>query len=136
MWIFTVDGYYSAVQDKDNPDQIMVRSRIKKDLEAMLAKADLFYPSFKAEDYEILEWAGTDYAYRVFIPRVVWVAYLAETAHELTYTNFKGAALGFGDSQRSSVYHNIWQLLKDWQDRAQRFGQLSIGPWAGWPEEE
>lgn len=134
MWIFTVDGYYSAVKNKDNPDQIMVRSRVKKDLEALVEK--LVTWRFVAERPEILEWTGTDYAYRIFIPRDAWRAYLSQAADDLTYTNFKAAAIAFGDSRRSSAYHNIWQILKDWQDRAQRAQRLQASIWFDWPEEE
>jgi len=60
MWILTVDGFYSAVQDKGDPARIMVRARQKRELETLLKRLD-------GEDLEILAWTGSDYAYRVFL---------------------------------------------------------------------
>ena len=110
MWIFTVDGYFSAVQDKDDPTRIMVRARQKADLEVLLQRIE-------REELEILAWSGTDYAYRVFMPREGWVSYLEEVGRELDYTNFKARALQDGDYGRSRAYHEIWGVLRDWQDK-------------------
>jgi hypothetical protein len=111
MWIFTKEGYFSAVQNDKDPGQIMVRSRKREDLEAFLAVDEL-----ELEDTEILEWAGSDYRYRVFIPRGKWMYYLCHCVEELDYTNFKAAAIPLDDTGRSACYHNIWGSLKNWQD--------------------
>jgi hypothetical protein len=110
MWIFTVDGYFSAVQDKDDPSRIMVRSRQKGDLQTFLKRLE-------SEDLEILAWVGSDYAFRVFMPRDLWMKYLEMAGRELTYTNFKARAILMGDHSRSDAYYRIWRVLKEWQDK-------------------
>src|SRR5262249_27990171 len=35
MWLITTRGFYSAVQDLDDPNRILVRARAPKDLEAL-----------------------------------------------------------------------------------------------------
>ena len=109
MWIFTVDGYFSAVQDKDNPSRIMVRSRQENDLQTLLNRLN-------RDDLDILSWTGSDYAYRVFMPRDLWLNYLEMSGKELNYTNFKARAIHPADYRRSDTYHRIWRTLKEWQD--------------------
>jgi len=110
MWIFTVDGYYSAVQDKDDPSRIMVRSRQKSDLQTLIARLN-------SEDLDLLVSTDSDYAFRIFIPRALWIGYLESSGQELNYTNFKARAIAHGDHSRSDTYHNIWRELKKWQDK-------------------
>ena len=108
MWIFTLDGFFSAVQDKDDASRIMVRSRIKEDLANILVRLE-------TQDTKILEWIGSDYAYRVFIPRAEWRRYLEMMSDGLDYTNFKNAAVDYQDHERSRAYYDIWRRLHDWQ---------------------
>lgn len=110
MWIFTLDGFFSAVQDKDDPDRIMVRSRKKGDLVNMLARLEM-------QDIDILDWIGADYAYRVFIPRLEWRRYLETMSDGLDYTNFKAAAVDYKDHSRSAVYYDVWRRLYEWQEK-------------------
>ncbi len=110
MWIFTVDGFYSAVQDKNDPTRIMVRARKKGDLETLLKR-------LKSEELEILDWVGSDYAYRVFMPRELWLDYLEEMGRELDYPNFKARAIPAGDYNRSVTYHRVWGIMRDWQEK-------------------
>jgi hypothetical protein len=112
MWIFTLDGFFSAVQDKNDPGRIMVRSRLKEDLENMLAR-------LTGQDAEILAWTGTDYAYRVFIPRSEWRRYLETMSDGLNYTNFKAAAVDHQDHARSQAYYTVWRRLHEWQEQSE-----------------
>lgn len=73
MWIFTKYGFFSAVCARQgngrhcqalDPSRIMVRARIRSHLDALKERfADL------VGDCEILESAGTDYAFRVFVQK-------------------------------------------------------------------
>jgi hypothetical protein len=110
VWIYTVDGFYSAVQDRDDPSRIMVRARQRVDLETLLKRLD-------QGDLEILAWTGSDYAYRVFMPREMWLQYLENMGQELDYTNFKARALPAGDYSRSDAYHRVWGVMRDWQEK-------------------
>ncbi len=111
MWIFTLDGFFSAVQDKNDAGRIMVRSRLKEDLENLLARLSM-------PETEILAWTGTDYAYRVFIPRQAWRGYLETMSDGLNYTNFKAAAVDHQDHARSQAYYSVWRRLYEWQEQS------------------
>src|SRR6056297_1051824 len=95
MWIFTKYGFYSAVCARQgdgsygqpvDPDRIMVRARIKAHLESLIAA----FPEELATA-EIKAFPGTDYAYRIFIPKQVWSKVLAALSDDLDYDNFKAA---------------------------------------------
>jgi hypothetical protein len=44
MWVMTDRGFYSAVQSKTNPDQIVVRGRVRSDLVALVKLVDRKVP--------------------------------------------------------------------------------------------
>lgn len=35
MWIFTKDGFFSAVEHRDNSDLLMIRARCREDIERL-----------------------------------------------------------------------------------------------------
>lgn len=43
MWIAATSGFYSIVQHRDFPDQVLIRARVKKDLESFLMKSESFF---------------------------------------------------------------------------------------------
>ena len=75
MWLFTKHGFYSAVCARQgdgshgqpvDPDRIMVRARVRSQLEALKERfSDLL------ADCEIKEFAGTDYAFRIFVDKSI-----------------------------------------------------------------
>jgi hypothetical protein len=42
MWIFCESGFYSIVQHEDDPNTLIVRARIKGDLERLFPRAKVF----------------------------------------------------------------------------------------------
>ena len=54
MWIASKNGFFSIVQNRDNKDGVLVRSRVKKDLEEI-------FPTER-----ILHTPGGDYHWRVY----------------------------------------------------------------------
>ena len=74
MWLFTKHRFYSAVCARQgdgsqpvDPDRIMVRARVSSHLDELKERfSDLL------ADCEIKEFAGTDYAFRIFVPKSVW----------------------------------------------------------------
>jgi hypothetical protein len=100
MWLFTVDGFFSAVKHEDN-DSIMIRSRVKNDLENLKKKIN--------SDTKILSDAGTDYPYRIFIARDLWQSYLKKAVEDLDYCNFKKE---IREGFRMDAYHDVWSILR------------------------
>lgn len=76
MWIFTKHGFLSAVCARKglggsdqpvDPGRIMVRARVQ----AHLAGLKNRFPELLGQ-CEIREFAGTDYAFRIFVAKSVW----------------------------------------------------------------
>lgn len=110
MWLYTVNGFYSAVQDQNDAERIMVRARKREDLEAMLEVLEL-------QDVRILEWSGSDYAFRCFIRRLEWAQFVLSEIMAMHYVNYKDAALDpDNDKERSNAYHSVWGVMRRWQD--------------------
>jgi hypothetical protein len=122
MWIFTKHGFFSAVcarvgdgkhgQPVD-PDHIMVRARVRSHLKALKER----FPDLLG-DSEIHEFAGTDYAFRVFVPKPAWVMVLAGLAEETDYDNFKAEVArhqGKAGAAYEQSLHDVWSVMHDLQ---------------------
>lgn len=109
MWVFTKDGFYSAVKSETiSEDQIMVRARKHDDLRKLVAQLGV-----KAK---ILTTNYADYKFRVILSQEEWATYLAKSAFDIDYTNFKDVACA-GDYERHEVYMDVWASLFAWQNR-------------------
>lgn len=118
MWIFTRYGFFSAVcarQGDGRPDRpvdphrIMVRARRREHLEALQDR----FPELLGEA-EIRTFPGADYAYRIFVPKPVWVQVLAQLAEEMDYDNFKHAVSlhqGVGGNPYVHALHDVWGVM-------------------------
>lgn len=112
MWIFTKKGFFSIVQDKDDADYLIVRSRVKGDLENLLQHLapDDEPPSAISED------AGSDYRYRVRALKWTIASLIHDEVNDIDYINFK-AAVTVEDPRRSEYYGMVWAIMCDMQDR-------------------
>ena len=107
MWIFTTDGFYSVVQDGFcKPDEVVVRARIRQDLENIL---DNFEP-----EVEIIEIQAADYRYRMIVPKQLWARYLMNSVKKINYSNFKNQ-LDHGDDKRHQAYFRCWAAMNQFQ---------------------
>ena len=118
MWIFTKHGFYSAVCARQgdgkhgqrvDPDRIMVRARVREHLEALKAR----FPDLLGR-CEIREFAGTDYAYRLFIDKSAWTQALAGLADETDYDNFKSEVArhqGRAGAAYEHSLHEVWSVM-------------------------
>lgn len=121
MWIFTTEGFISAVQDPKDPDAVQVRARDRKSLESMLQSIELAGEAINdAADegvepvdlgsHEIVTGLGTDYRWRVQgLKKGTFALFLQfEVLNYLEYTNFKNALT----ASRGEGYHkaamNVW----------------------------
>lgn len=106
MWIFTTGGYVSAVQDKNDPDILVIRARDRQSLETLADGAELVG---EVERPVIIRGAGTDYPYRLSVSRAAFIAWVAhEITHYLTYKNFKDAAEGALGKPWHDTLSAIW----------------------------
>lgn len=102
MWIFTTQGFVSAVQHKDDPTTMMVRARERSHLETLFPNQAL------------VELAPADYPFRVFLPKADFVAWLTEQAEAIDYPDFKSAIphSHLGDRYYQAC-SRVWSLMHD-----------------------
>lgn len=118
MWLFTKHGFFSAVCARQgdgghgqpvDPDQIMVRARVRNHLEALKEKfSDLL------ADCEIMEFSGTDYAYRIFVPKPTWSQVMVGLTEEMDYDNFKSKVArhqGSAGADYEHSLHEVWSVM-------------------------
>ena len=124
MWIFSKYGFFSAVCARQgdgshgqpvDPERMMVRARDRRHLEALIAR----YPKFLG-DAEIKAFPGTDYAYRIFVPKAVWAKVLAGLGDDVDYDNFKSEVARFQGRDGAAyehALHDVWSVMYGLQER-------------------
>jgi hypothetical protein len=122
MWIFTKHGFYSVVCARQgdgqhgqpaDPNRLMVRARVRKHLEALKGQfSDLLNAC------EVKEFAGTEYAFRIFVDKPVWNQVLARLNEEIDYDNFK-SGVGHFQGKNGAAYerslHEVWSVIHRFQ---------------------
>lgn len=118
MWVFTKHGFFSAVCARQgsgkhgnpvDPNRIMVRARLRSHLEALKKR----FPD-QLGPYEIQEFAGSDYAVRIFVAKSVWSQVLAGLAEETDYDNFKSEVArhqGRAGAAYGHSLHEVWSVM-------------------------
>jgi hypothetical protein len=107
MWLLTTIGFFSVVAAQDDPERLVVRSRVRSDLEALRER---YLP-----DIEIVEGAGTDYRYRSFVAKTDFEPAAARLVADIDYTNFKNAVAERQGHARAGVYSKVWSVLYELQ---------------------
>lgn len=107
MWLFTTDGFFSAVADRDHPGHVVVRTRVREDGERLLAALGAG---------ELLETQEADYRFRVRATREAWVGYVASAAEDIDYDNFKAAVAVRNGAGRARTYGDVWAVMRDLQE--------------------
>ncbi len=118
MWIFTKHGFFSAVCARRgggehgqpiDPNRIMIRARLRTHLEALQNR----FPDLLG-DHEIQEFAGTDYAFRIFVAKSAWSKVLSDLAEETDYDNFKSEVArcqGETGAAYERSLHDVWSVM-------------------------
>ncbi|HEV2326444.1 MAG TPA: hypothetical protein VGS10_21075 [Terracidiphilus sp.] len=126
MWVFTRYGFVSiacASKHDGSVDEarVMVRARLREHLENLCER----FPNSEMAKVPILNDAGTDYRFRVVIPKSEWATILNELALEQTWTNFKNEASRFARLKKTSssyvdALHDVWQVMARLQHEGER----------------
>jgi hypothetical protein len=95
MWLFTRHAFLSIIQHRDQPDMLMVRARVKGDIEH-------YFP-----DASVIRLDDADYLYRAVIPRKAVVAVMAKAVEQIDYDKFKPAV---EDKRREVYYFSVWDI--------------------------
>lgn len=123
MWITSTSGFYSAVQHRDDPSLVMIRSRSEQDMLNLIALLDGDDEAPTADDIVVKH--DSDYRYRVTMPRSSWALALTLLAGptELDYDNFKNAVARTNPA-RARLYHGAWDVYYDIQAGEPRFDAI------------
>jgi len=101
MWIFTQDGFISAVDNGHVPGKLAVRARDKQSL-AMLADI---------AQTEIVESKKTDYPYRVFVTREQLSEFLVANVDTIDYGNFKSRVYDTRGPEFAHACGDVWAAM-------------------------
>lgn len=105
MWVFSRAGFFSAVQKgQAGHSEICVRARVLADFEKM---KDLYYP----EMGRIHTNEGTDYPYRIYMPRNDWARIMERMARDVDYKNFKGMVSAERGYAVADLYSDVWSVM-------------------------
>lgn len=110
MWLTTTRGFYSAVQHRDDPNDLLIRARNRDDLVRLCE-----LPGMPGEDM-IQDIQPADYPYRITVRRHTWVAHvLPALMNEVDYDNFKNAVKdrmpGPEGKRRANIYMRVWSAM-------------------------
>lgn len=103
MWIAMNDSFVSIVADKNDEDQLVVRARVREDLEAL----------FPVHAEDIIETDDSDYQFRLFLDRQYVAVEIAWRIDTINYYNFKDSVK---QSWRSIAYMKIWRVMWEVQE--------------------
>ena len=101
MWIFTTQGFVSAVQHRADRTLLMVRARTRQALEEL---ADM-------SEMGILQTQSADYPFRVVVDRESFQSWVALEVELIDYDNFKNAAHVMGDQRYDDALMNVWTVM-------------------------
>lgn len=101
MWLFTVEGFLSVVEHRDDPNKVVVRARNRVALESIAESLGV----------EIASTPTADYPCRIVITREQMANLAAAFVREIDYDNFKNAAHSLGDKQYDKALMQVWSAM-------------------------
>jgi hypothetical protein len=109
MWIFTKDGFFSAVQHRKNKDYLMIRARTKMDIQQLAYSLGTILG--KTVKYVDSRDGFSDYGFRLTCSKRLWGRYLDKSAKEIDYDNFKSGMKPYVTPKRMEQLHEIWYVM-------------------------
>lgn len=106
MWLVTTIGFFSVVEHNNRRDAVLVRARVRADLERLLHLDG-------GSAHAIESTPTADYPYRKAIHKKRWQALLHKMGGQVDYPNFKAAVATRQGPDRARVYHELWNRLLD-----------------------
>ncbi len=104
MWIFLNNSFLSMVENRNNKEELLVRSRIKGDIEKVFPDSDVF------------EIDNSDYKYRSFVKKTDVSNKLKNLIENINYDNFKNS-ISSDQLERHNSYFNVWSELRKLQNK-------------------
>jgi hypothetical protein len=107
MWVFTQDGFISAVDNGHVPGKLAIRGRDKKSLELLAALTQ----------QDIIQSKDSDYPYRVFVTREEFSNFLLAHVDTIDYSNFKDRVYATRGSKFASACGKVWSAMINVTDK-------------------
>lgn len=101
MWLFTDNGFVSAIRYNQNKPEITVRARDKKSLAELVSLTGA----------EIITRSDTDYPHRIIIDEGDWTSYVAEKALNIDYSNFKSRVYQTRGKDFAHLLSDVWGTM-------------------------
>ena len=98
MWVMLNNAFLSIVENMNEPNELLVRARLKGDIERVFENANVF------ED------ETADYKYRSFIDRKKVQHEISKKVLDINYYNFK-ASISKEEEERHNAYLQVWSAL-------------------------
>ncbi len=109
MWIVSINGFVSVVEDRDDPALLQVRARVPEDITATSPGAEVFIVP------------GADYRYRARVNRSEVADALRDAVLNIDYTShFKDVMLATAppNDERMDAMYDTWTAMAQMQDYA------------------
>ena len=109
MWIASKIGFFSIVAHRDQPGTVMIRARIKGDLENLLAAL------WDLEDPQppIVDTPQADYRFRIIVSQPHAVSLVSRLAASIDYSNLKETVADQPDQRdKLPAYSSLWGNLR------------------------
>ncbi len=110
MWVFLNNAFVSIVAHDTKPDVLLVRGRVKGDVERFMGE-------YMPPDAKVKRTPLADYLYRVEVSRYDVSAAIAQAAGDIDYPNFKDSV---PDAARHVAYSSVWSIMYRYQHDAMR----------------
>ena len=114
MWIFTTDGFISAVAHRAEPGKVLVRARKSEHLRAI-------FPEVEVECNP-----QADYRYRAEVPRPMWLCRVLAEAGMIDYDNFKAA---IPDAEYHDACSEVWGVMHKLQPGSNPWKRGQMSPY-------
>jgi hypothetical protein len=110
MWIFTETGFVSAVKKPQDNGLVSIRARDIASLQ----------PFVEATGQPIVHTPEGDYPYRIFVEQTDFADWVAKSALELDYSNFKSRMARHRDYKYLGALHEVWAAMSRTESAASR----------------
>ena len=118
--MFTTKGFFSIVEHKKDPNLVVIRARVRKDIESI----KMLFEELGFEVSDVEENVSFDYRYRVLAGRSDWASVTVQLITDVGYTNFKNAVYETDSPEikdkRHEAYLDIWAIMHELQFRDAR----------------
>jgi hypothetical protein len=112
MWIMLNDAFFSLVSKDCAKDEVLVRARIKGDLEKVFNDAKLIETS-GLKPVVVTRYTKSDYLYRAVVKRRHMLLVMAAELNRVVYSNFKASVR---DNKLHDAYNGVWSIMSRLQE--------------------